>query len=85
METTDTSDVRLFFRLPRTECKVETTGTIMRVMRDAGKQRAACRFDNLNSTSLQATHDFVTSSAGGDDSVPAWAPPTRCQLRNRQG
>jgi CheY-like chemotaxis protein len=64
--------VRLSFRLPRTECKVETTGTIMRVMRDAGQQRAACRFDNLSSASLQAIHDFVTSSAGGGDSGPAW-------------
>jgi len=65
--------VRLSFRLPRTECKVETTGTIMRVMRDTGKQRAACRFDNLSSASLQAIQDFVTSSAGGDDSAPAWS------------
>jgi CheY-like chemotaxis protein len=64
--------VRLSFRLPRTECKVETTGTIVRVMRDAGKQRAACRFDNLNSASLQAIHDFVTSSAVGADNVPTW-------------
>jgi CheY-like chemotaxis protein len=54
--------VRLSFHLPTTERTFEATGTILRVMRESGQQRAACRFDNLNSASLQVLHNFVTSS-----------------------
>jgi hypothetical protein len=40
--------------------------------RSCARQRAGCRFDDLNSASLQALHDFSISCAATDDSLPDW-------------
>jgi CheY-like chemotaxis protein len=62
--------VRLSFRLPRSERPIEATGTIQRVMRESGRQRAICRFDSMNAASSRALHEFLVSSAEIEESRP---------------
>ncbi len=56
--------VQLFFRLPPSQKSVEATGTVLRIMRDEGQQRAGCRFDNMNPEGKRALRKFVSQAAG---------------------
>jgi CheY-like chemotaxis protein len=54
--------VHFTFRLPKSRADVDATGTILRVMRDDGPQRAGCRFESLNPAGKKALREFLASA-----------------------
>src|SRR5258708_2088029 len=54
--------VQLSFRLPSSDIAVEFTGTVLRIIRVDGQQKAGCRFETFNPKGNQALREFVSSA-----------------------